>query len=238
MPHKRAKRTVRDQQRKEKSRPAGGTSTEAIPKSVARVLDAARKRARQQEGEEGGDAPAKRRRVADAAEGAKAGSAAIAKSKVKIQPGESLKHFNRRVEDDMRPLMRSAIKTSAATERKGKKPAAGAKDQQPDATGKKSKMQSSEDAEDAAAPADKHRDRPKEFATTSSAAPRRLNDVAMAPPELKRLRAARRSGVLSMAQRAMMETEREKAIQRYREMKERKARGSGRTLGGDDGAGD
>jgi hypothetical protein len=89
-------------------------------------------------------------------------------------------------------------------------------------------------------------DRPKEFATTSSAAPRRLNDVAMAPPELKKLPrgAAKRSasggkakagataaaGVLSMAQRAMMEVERENAIRRYREMKERKAKEGDRTL--------
>lgn len=79
----------------------------------------------------------------------------------------------------------------------------------------------------------------------SSAAPRRLNDVAMAPPELKKLPrgAAKRSsssggkakagaaaGVLSMAQRAMMEVERENAIRRYREMRERKAKEGDRTL--------
>jgi hypothetical protein len=91
-------------------------------------------------------------------------------------------------------------------------------------------------------------DRPKEFATTSSAAPRRLNDIATAPPELKRLpRGAAKhpaggnakttkrgagagAGVLSMAQRAMMEVERENAIRRYREMKERKAKEADRTF--------
>ena len=69
----------------------------------------------------------------------------------------------------------------------------------------------------------------------------------MAPPELKKLPrgAAKRSsssssggkakagaaaGVLSMAQRAMMEVERENAIRRYREMRERKAKESDRTL--------
>ena len=68
----------------------------------------------------------------------------------------------------------------------------------------------------------------------------------MAPPELKKLPrgAAKRSlsggkakagataaaGVLSMAQRAMMEVERENAIRRYREMTERKAQEGDRTL--------
>ena len=82
-----------------------------------------------------------------------------------------------------------------------------------------------------------HRDRPKEFATISSAQPRRLNDIATAPPVLKKLPRGASSnlgakhsartkagGVLSMAQRVMMETERENAIRRYREMRERKTK--------------
>jgi hypothetical protein len=40
--------------------------------------------------------------------------------------------------------------------------------------------------------------------------------------------------VLSMAQRAMMEVERENAIRRYREMKERKVRGGGTFLQGEE----
>ncbi|KAI0274423.1 hypothetical protein BGY98DRAFT_994053, partial [Russula aff. rugulosa BPL654] len=38
------------------------------------------------------------------------------------------------------------------------------------------------------------------------------------------------AGVLSMSQRVMMEAERESAIKRYREMKERKTREADRTL--------
>ena len=68
----------------------------------------------------------------------------------------------------------------------------------------------------------------------------------MAPPELKKLprgaakqhssaggkakAAAAAAGVLSMAQRAMMEVERENAIRRYREMKERKAKEGDQTF--------
>jgi hypothetical protein len=185
----------------------------------------------------------------------------------------------------MRPLVRSAMRASAATERKGRKAAtAGAAasshaskptapnkthgDSGPSsltssATFKKSKAH----ADDAppSSPAtrlttrgggdddDDDDDRPKEFATTSSAAPRRLNDIATAPPELKRLPrgaakhpaggnakttkgASAGAGVLSMAQRAMMEVERENAIRRYREMKERKAKDSDRTFSQGEGS--
>jgi hypothetical protein len=90
--------------------------------------------------------------------------------------------------------------------------------------------------------------RPKEFAAMSSAAPRHLNDIAMAPPRLKKFprgvktkhnspasgggkaKAGAGAGVLSMARRVMMEAERESAIKRYREMKERKTKEADRTL--------
>ena len=160
----------------------------------------------------------------------------------------------RRVEDHMRPLVQSAMRASAATERKERKTAASNKStnkfRQPPKATSSSTNAHAEDASarppSATARHDDDDDRPKEFATTSSAAPRRLNDVAMAPPELKKLPrgAAKRlasggkakagataaAGVLSMAQRAMMEVERENAIRRYREMKERKAKEGDRTL--------
>ncbi|KAI9456282.1 hypothetical protein BJY52DRAFT_1277242 [Lactarius psammicola] len=249
MPHKRAKRSAREQQRKEST----ALSTESIPKSISRVLDAARiraeyrqkKRARrlEEDARDGGDvvgadaptlAKAKKRRRSAADSG-------VDKSTIEIQPGESLKHFNRRVEDHMRPLVQSAMRASAATERKEKRAAATAT--AVNETLRESKACSSIDKSEAegttATGSDKHRDRPKEFATISSARPRHLNDIATAPPELKRLprgasnlgakysapsRTKAAGGVLSMAQRAMMETERENAIRRYREMKERKVK--------------
>jgi len=248
------------------------------------VLDAARirteyrqKRARQlidganAEGDVGASKapPPKKRRTNALAEAGKGGKS-FKKGKdypvgtIEIQPGESLKHFNRRVEDHMRPLVQSAMRASAATERKERKgaPSASApsssnksanKTRQPPKASSASIQAHAEDAPPPASSATARHDDdaddrpPKEFATTSSAAPRRLNDVAMAPPELKKLPrgaakqhslaggkvkagASAGAGVLSMAQRAMMEVERENAIRRYREMKERKAKEGDRTL--------
>ena len=141
----------------------------------------------------------------------------------------------------MRPLVRSAMRASAATERAERKAiaadAASAKSHRPTSTTtRKTKSRSRHENVDAIPiqAINKQSDRPKEFAITSSAGPRRLNDVAMAPPELKRLsqpRGVARSGekprvmeskaggVPSMAQRAMLEAEWENAIRRYREMK-------------------
>ncbi|KAH8991143.1 hypothetical protein EDB86DRAFT_3046507 [Lactarius hatsudake] len=258
MPHKRAKRSAREQQRKERGAdlppPGAGNgttlSTEGIPKSISRVLEAARiraeyrqkKRARRLEdgAHDGGDGDAptpakgrKRRRVAVDSD--------TGKSTIEIQPGESLKHFNPRVEDHMRPLVQSAMRASAATER-GERKAATVNGTPRESTARSSvgNAEGTTTAPSTAAAGDKHRDRPKEFATISSARPRCLNDIATAPPELKKLPRRRASdlgakptrtkavwSVLSMAQRAMMGTERENAIRRYREMKERKAKDEG-----------
>jgi hypothetical protein len=63
---------------------------------------------------------------------------------------------------------------------------------------------------------------PKEFAT---ALPKRLNDVAQAPPEFKKLPrgassfSSKNGNILSMAQKQLMENERERAIQHYRELR-------------------
>jgi hypothetical protein len=132
----------------------------------------------------------------------------------------------------MRPLVRSAVRASAATERKERKSAATA-----DGTTREPKPRKPEEGTATPSTAARHHDRPKEFATISSARPRRLNDIATAPPVLKKLprgassnlagkHSARTTagGVLSMAQRVMMETERENAIQRYREMREYKVK--------------
>jgi len=63
----------------------------------------------------------------------------------------------------------------------------------------------------------------KEFAQSSLSAPRRLNDIAQRPPEMKEMPwsvkcvnlGAQREKILSMAQRTMMERELERAIARY-----------------------
>jgi hypothetical protein len=168
-----------------------------------------------------------------------------------------LAFFFRRVEDHMRPLVQSAMRASAATERKERKATAASfsstshtstatattkkapvKDA-PSTTARRDNDGDGDDGDDN----DDNDHRPKEFAVMSSAAPRRLNDIAMAPPELKKFPrgvktkhnspgagAGAGAGVLSMAQRVMMEAERESAIKRYREMKERKTKEADRTL--------
>lgn len=77
-----------------------------------------------------------------------------------------------------------------------------------------------------------HLDCPKEFVVVNSSAPKRLNDIAQAPPEFSQLPrgatafSSKKDGVLSMAQKLLMEKERENAIARYRELKlTRKHRG-------------
>ena len=76
----------------------------------------------------------------------------------------------------------------------------------------------------------------RDFARTLSSAPKRLNDIAQAPPSLHagpRLQrkvkdsstsSSKDDGVVSNAQKRMMELEREKAITRYRALKEAKLR--------------
>lgn len=71
-----------------------------------------------------------------------------------------------------------------------------------------------------------------EFAKASTSVPKRVNDIVQAPPQIKHLprkakeivaasgKGKKSDAVVSMAQKAMLETEREKVIQRYRELKE------------------
>lgn len=131
----------------------------------------------------------------------------------------------------MRPLVKSAMQASSAHVRKAQKA--------------QSKSKSSKDSSDPERQVSEQKppalssrkddiDRPgkTEFAKTSSATPKRLNDIAMEPPSLKKLpRGAQKAtagggksngAVLSMAQKHMMEVERENAIRRYRAMKEAK----------------
>ncbi len=157
----------------------------------------------------------------------------------------------------MRPLVRDAMQSSAATARKVKKDeeeaaacSKSSKSQKAAPTDVKSsrttkKAQAESDANaiknHSAIAQDKHKDRPKDFAALSTSAPRRLNDIVTAPPEIKKLpRGAKpnqpsnaegkktsslRDGVLSMAQKAMLEGERDRVIEAYRELKKRNAAG-------------
>ncbi|KAJ7674135.1 hypothetical protein B0H17DRAFT_946946 [Mycena rosella] len=269
MPHKRAKRSIREQQRSQKGsdlapgRGGDALSSEPLPKSFVRAMNAGTVRAEfrakrklRGDGWEDGDGPregapkkAKRRKL----EGAEA----------QIRPGETLAHFNKRVETDMRPLVRTAMQTSLATTRAERKktekpsmkppaaPAAPTADSKSKPTKPNSKQPKDEDDDDDDEPADKHAGRPKEFARTSSAAPRRLNDIALAPPDLsamarKAAAAAKRSSggkatsktsVLSPAQQLQMAAARDAAIGRYRELKAARRLAGGGGDGGERGGG-
>jgi hypothetical protein len=167
----------------------------------------------------------------------------------------------RRVEDNLRPLITSAVASSSAHERRGRKEIKSAnskaKGEGPSPPSKEKRKptqaQNNEDSDEDSIPAPSRglkerstrsststtqlapeRIRATEFAELKSSYPRRLNDIAQAPPTFKRIPKARQGdqknatkkkaeGVLSMAQRAMMEKERENAIQRYRELKEKRS---------------
>lgn len=145
----------------------------------------------------------------------------------------------------MRPIIRSAIQASKATVRQSFKAEMKARQR---ATRKALNQDSSgsaaltspsnvdegkskpKDSASSAAEATQAVASAKEFAKASTSIPRRLNDVVQAPPSLTTLRlsarklqqgigASNRDDVLSMAQRSLMEREREKAIQRYRQLK-------------------
>ena len=154
----------------------------------------------------------------------------------------------------MRPLVRSAMQASSAIERqirktekeqsKSSKSLHRAQSPEPRSSTndkkRKGKEPADEETDAALVPSNKHAGKATEFTKLSTSAPRRLNDIAMAPPELKTLpRGASKggdglgkgAGVLSMAQRAMMERERENVIQRYRQLKAKKFAENGKSPG-------
>ncbi|KAM6493809.1 hypothetical protein JOM56_010170 [Amanita muscaria] len=251
MPHKRAKRSAREQLRQERgfnlAPERQSLSDEAIPKSVARVINAVKVREQwkskkreleQREDRDGFKRQKIHRRQEDD------GNAIIGvtpSSKLRIQAGESIQHFNRRVEDDIQPVLRSAIQAARATIRrnvregtKGKQNAKKAsKSSSPTVDHSVSRRKVTASAtsnrtdEQVSAP-------PKDFAKFSASAPKRLNDVAQAPPALtalpRRAKHQRQEGTRvftrdvleSPAQRLVMDKERDAVIQRYRLLKERR----------------
>jgi len=270
MPHKKAKRTIRDKIRNETSvnpflvdnlffsflffrgtdLDPGKDSirNEAIPKSAARIFNAQAtrdqwKEKKRKHDEDEGDRGGKRRKTES--HGPKSDKKKVS---LTIQPGESMQHFNRyvntasscvlylllidffrrRVEDDLRPLVKSAAQSARVLSRNIAR-----EEHEARLAAKKSKKEKGKPPvsetppkprDRSPPPEDKFTGRVKEFQMSSSSAPKRLNDIAQAPPEFKKLprgvssAIGKRDGVLSMSQKVMMEQEREKAIARYREL--------------------
>ncbi|KAG6831446.1 hypothetical protein H0H87_005118 [Tephrocybe sp. NHM501043] len=248
MPHKKAKFSTRQNEKKQIGNDLApkkdSLSNEAIPKALSRVLNAAtireeyKLKKRKLEDDNARKQGDKRRKVDGESETKDFKSKrreAQATTKLVIKPGESIQHFNRRVEDDMRPLVKAAFQTSNAAVRNTYKEE---KEQKLAKRTKGNAVKGDDKKAEKIAPksspipqADKYAHKAKEFAQHSSSAPRRLNDIAQAPPEFKRLpRGAssqgdfggKREGIISMAQKQMMEKERENAIARYRELKSRR----------------
>lgn len=148
----------------------------------------------------------------------------------------------------MRPLVKSAVESSRAITRNKARAEKVAYAEAKKAAKLKKKVQSTEETTRDISPPpppppridddNKHAGRPKEFQVASSSVPRRLNDIAKAPPEFKKLpRGAssssntitgRADGVLSMSQKLMMEQERTMVIARYRELKAERQRAGDR----------
>ncbi|KAJ3747435.1 hypothetical protein DFH05DRAFT_1479883 [Lentinula detonsa] len=227
MPHKRAKRSVREQQRSQKGSDLAPSqlqlslSQEAIPKSLSRVLNAAKvreewRKRKLEDGETEEKNGTKKKQ--------KLNEKTHSKTKTKsIMPGESLQHYNKRVETDMRPLVKSAVQSSKLAIRHAQR----------QELASKSKRDTVEHPMPSSEPRTaQHPGRPTEFQTLSTSTPRRLNDIAQSPPEFNHLprgvessskvsktKVEQRDGVISLAQKEMMKQEREKAIARYRELR-------------------
>ncbi|KIK98534.1 hypothetical protein PAXRUDRAFT_670604 [Paxillus rubicundulus Ve08.2h10] len=255
MPHKRAKRSVRERGKALQDidlAPKIAIEREPIPKSVSRVLDAGRIRREYREkkrklgGDNDEDNPRLKKRRHNHNETDRNVDGET--KGLKIKPGETVAHFNKRVEATMMPLIKTALQQSSAKARKIWKEESSQEAPKPDKKGyNKSRHQRPETSKGISVPppaacADegpvKHTlYTAKEFQVTSTAVPRRLNDIAQEPPEIKKIprgatKSDRTTGVLSMAQKAMMDEEREKAIKHYRELKARKVRDpSGAKLG-------
>ena len=133
------------------------------------------------------------------------------------------------MEDDLRPLVKSATQSARVLARNvaredGARRAAKSSKKEKNNPPTPEKAPQTRDPSPPP-PEAKFTGRVKDFQTTSSSAPKRLNDIAQAPPEFKKLprgvlsATGKREGVLSMSQKVMMEQERENAITRYRELK-------------------
>jgi hypothetical protein len=151
----------------------------------------------------------------------------------------------------MRPLVRTAMSTASAHTRRVAKEGTTSTDKKPSAkpTPKSNGKRPAEDSDESEEEDPPQKAQATEFQIVHSSAPRRLNDIAQAPPTfaklpkergtaaaLARLRGDKKEhskadNVVSMTQRARMEEERELAVQRYRDMKAAKSRSRDDTEG-------
>ncbi|KAG8935415.1 hypothetical protein FRC01_000022 [Tulasnella sp. 417] len=224
MPHKRLKHSARMERRDKLGydRPPTKGEHDSMSKKMGWITNAEKMREqlkqlkRKREEEEEGVRPPKRSR------GSAGDGEAEQPTAVKIKPGESMRDFNRRVEEEFKWKMQSAYKT-ASKGGGGKKRKAAKQDAQDNSAGGPITATTSADAKSSAGKGKTEFDRRVDR--------RSVNDVAEAPPTLTALprgaAAAGKSGKasaesqlpVSAVQKRMMEEEREKAIKRYRDLK-------------------
>lgn len=157
----------------------------------------------------------------------------------------------------MRPLVKSAVQSSSAhmrklardlsdkVHRKSQKPSDPSNPIQPAVELKQLRNPTKPNPDPAHDREGAQNEPSTEFAKVSTSAPKSVNDVVQAPPQIKQLprnaqkivaasgKGKKSDAVVSMAQKAMMETEREHAIQRYRELKERRLKQLQKTINAD-----
>ncbi|TIA88421.1 hypothetical protein E3P99_02592 [Wallemia hederae] len=238
MPHKRAKRSVRDTQNKEtgfNNAPSGyRIDNEQLPKGAMRVLMGGQIQAAYRDKK-------KRKRGDSDKDGDKSKA-----EELKIRPGERLGDFHRRVDDSMRRDINSTIRSNTsekAAKRMNKKLEEEASSKETkkladkEKRDKKQREAAEAEAERAARAAQEEEEgqdsdgetmKPvKDFAAAERV---RLNDVAQAPPSLPRMkRQAKRYGVedsnagsrvgAPLMRQMELEKERQRVINLYRAQK-------------------
>ncbi|KIO25332.1 hypothetical protein M407DRAFT_25344 [Tulasnella calospora MUT 4182] len=225
MPHKRLKQSARIERRNKLGfdRPPTKEKGDSMSKKMAWITNAEEMREqlkqlkRKREEEEEGIRPPKRSR------GSAGDGEAGQPTAVKIKPGESMRDFNRRVEEEFKWKMQGVYK-QASKGGGGKKRKAAKQDAQDNPTGSSITATTSAEAKPSTGKGKTEFERRVDR--------RSVNDVAEAPPTLTALprgaaAAAGKSGKasaesqlpVSAVQKRMMEEEREKAIERYRELK-------------------
>ncbi|KAG0139598.1 hypothetical protein CROQUDRAFT_54472 [Cronartium quercuum f. sp. fusiforme G11] len=227
MPHKRAKASLRkatalakghdlppiklSTRPKEKISTIGDHGALDIPKNMYRILKSEQIRAeyklkmKAKATEEGGDGQVPK----------KSTTKSRTTTELRLEPGEKLSAFNRRVEDTMRPQVTAVLKTARnKTATKTSKPSileTKITDVKVEAKPELTSITKSS--------------RPTEFAPKPTKFS--LHDIVMEPPlaltkPLKKNPTQLKSLPISNAQKRILEEEREKVIQRYRQMKEEK----------------
>ncbi|GMK58125.1 hypothetical protein CspeluHIS016_0501570 [Cutaneotrichosporon spelunceum] len=226
MPHKRAKRSVREAERTKKgySLPPSKDDKDDMPRGAMRILNAGRVQAAfRASGRTTSEDTGERKRVRE--EGNAPPNKKRREEVPKIAPNESLGEYNRRVEALLRGGVSGAIKKAEAA-RGAAKTAAEEEKRARVAKAQGKALPSKAEEEEAEVKFNKPEKAFKEVER------RRLNDVAQAPPSLPRLRMAEKAqkagkgrserDPLNAGQRRIMEAERERVVALYRDMKAKK----------------